>query len=466
MAHAGPPETDAPTRADRSSPLPVSHAQRGMWLAQQVGGGDDRSLTIHQVYRLAGPLDAESLARAFEAVVERHEVLRTGFAVGGADLVQVIAAPSGPAMPVVEVRDSEPWELLVRAFLDEPFDLERGPLLRARLFREDEENNVLAVAVHHIAADGWSMGILHQELAALYRVARTAGPVKGGDLVALADLPELPVQYADYAAWQRELAESGEEYEESLAVWRARLAGAPPLTGLPTDRPRSGVRVASGGRVRAVLTAEQAAVVARTAAAHGTTAFTVCFAAFQALLAARSDQYDVVTGVTVANRALPETESLIGFLVNVLPIRTRHTPTTTFTEFLGLCADRLREAYEHDMPLELLLEKLDIPRASGLKPLIQITVAAQQDAAGLHLDGLRVEHLPPERRHVHDDLTLYVGTVPDGGVVEVDYPSSLFEHATVAALARTYVRLLAAVGEDADQPLDVLVARADAGSAP
>ncbi|MFE9402159.1 condensation domain-containing protein [Streptomyces sp. NPDC006530] len=466
LAYASTSEIDTLSRADRNAPIPASHAQRGMWFAQQVAEADDCSLTIHQVYRLDGLLHVEALTRAFDVLVERHEVLRTGFAMGGLDLVQVIGAPGESLVEVVQVSAGSHLDQQVREFVGRPFDLDCGPLLRARLFCTGEQTHTLAVAFHHIAADGWSMGIFHVELAALYRAACGAGPDRSLHLAELAGLPELAIQYPDYAAWQRELAEDGEEYAESLALWQARLAGAPASTALPTDRPRSTLRTAAGGRVRSLIRPDDVEAVTKVAASHGTTAFTVFFAAFQALLAARCDQYDLVTGVTVANRQLPETEPLIGFLVNVLPVRTRHTPTTAFADFLRTCVERLREAYDHsEVPLELVLEKLDLPRTPGLKPLIQVTVAALQDSADLHLDGLSVEHVPPDRRHVHDDLTLYVGTTPEGGVVELDYQSCLFDHETVVALSQAYVRLLVAACANVDQPLDVLAEAAGIGHA-
>ncbi|MEU7484721.1 condensation domain-containing protein [Streptomyces sp. NPDC042319] len=439
------PPTAVVPLADRTAPLRASHAQQGMWLAQEVAGDDDRALTAPHGYRLTGPLDVDALAAAFGAVLARHEVLRTHFTLEQGQLRQVIAAPSAFALVPEEVADEAELAEMRRAFTREPFDLARDPLLRARLFRLAPDDHVLVAVFHHIANDGWSMDIFHRELAALYAAAVSLPSVTDPDVLAdVAELPELAAQYPDYAAWQRALADDEGEHEAALDHWRARLSGAPALLSLPTDRPRPPFRSSIGGRVEHVVPRATSAAVGDLALAQGTTRFAVQFAAFQALLAAWSGQNDLVTGITTANRALPETEPLIGFFVNVLPIRAACTPDEPFADFLARTGRGLIDAYKHDdLPFELLLEKLDLPRSAGHNPLVQVTVASHEElTTPMALPGVTVEHLPPEDLDVQEDLTLYLTSGDQDVRVHLAFRTDLFDRSTIDELGRAYLRLL------------------------
>ncbi|MER6015932.1 condensation domain-containing protein [Streptomyces bluensis] len=432
-------------RADRERPLPASHAQQGMWLAQQVAGDDDRSLTAPHTYRLTGPLDVDALAAALGAVVARHEVLRTGFAVRQGELFQVVADPVPLRLVPEDVAGPAELDAALREFTRLPFDLERGPLLRARLFRLGAQEHVLVAVFHHIANDGWSMDVFHRELAALYDAATELPSVTDAKVLAdFAELAEMALQYPDFAVWQRSLADDEASHEEALAHWREVLAGAPDLLALPTDRPRSAVRSSSGDRVGFAVPPAVSAAVADLATARGTTPFAVQFAAFQTLLAAWSGQWDLVTGITTANRALPETEELIGFFVNVLPIRGVLSPEESFADVLVRTGRSLIDAYKRDeLPFELLLERLQLPRAAGHNPLVQVTVASHQElTAPLSLSGLTVEHLPPRGLDVQEDLTFYLTSGAQGVRGDFAFRTDLFDRPTMEELGRAYLRLL------------------------
>jgi hypothetical protein len=449
--------------ADRGLPLPASHAQRGMWLAQEVAGDEDRSLTAVHSYRLTGPLDLDALRTALDVVVARHEVLRTGFALCEGELRQEIGAPAGLDVAVEEAAEGAGLTARIRAFTDLPFGLRRGPMLRARLFRLDADTHVLCVVFHHIANDGWSMDVFHRELAALYGAAADLpGVTDPAALADLAELDELTLQYADFAVWQHTQAQDPDTHAAALAYWHTRLAGAPPLLALPTDKPRADVRSGAGGRVEFCIPARTVECAAKVASAQGTTLFTFQYAAFQALLAAWSGQTDVVTGITTANRTLPETEPLIGFFVNVLPVRSTYRPADTFAEFLTETAASLIGAYRHEaLPFELLLEHLGAPRAAGHNPLVQVTVASHQElTAPLSLPGLDLEHLSPERRDVQEDMTLYLTSAEAGTRGDLDFRTDLFERSTAEALTESYLRFVALAADNPTMTLGTLAERA------
>ncbi|MFB7243764.1 hypothetical protein CW362_02260 [Streptomyces populi] len=463
LARAGEIPADAVPRADRDRPLPASHAQQGMWLAQQVAGDDDRSLTAPHAYRLDGRLDVDALATALGVIVARHEVLRTGFTVRQDELFQVVADPMPFRLIPEEVTDRKGLESAVRAFSRLPFDLEHDPLLRVGLYRLAPQEHVLVAVFHHIANDGWSMDVFHRELAALYDTVVGHSSVVDPEILAgIAELPELSLQYPDFAVWQRSLADDEAVHEPALAHWRETLAGAPDLLRLPTDRPRPATRSSTGERIGFVLPPAVSSAVGELATARGTTPFVVQFATFQALLAAWSCQYDLVTGVTTANRSLPETEELIGFFVNILPIRGVLTPDETFDGFLARTAQSLIDAYKQDeLPFELLLERLELPRSAGHNPLVQVTVASHQElTAPLALTGLEVEHLPPHGLDVQEDLTFYLTTGGQEVLGHFAFRADLFDRDTMEELSRAYLRLLELVVEDSGLTVAQLTGRA------
>ncbi|HEX7239407.1 MAG TPA: amino acid adenylation domain-containing protein, partial [Longimicrobiaceae bacterium] len=305
---AGRPEGGAPIgRTSRDGPFPLSFAQQRLWLVDRLEPGS-AAYNMPHALRLRGALDVDALRASLGALVERHETLRTVFAEAGGEPVQVIHADAPVALEVVEVAGEEEVERLAEEEALRPFDLARGPLLRSTLLRLGEEDHVLLFTLHHIVSDGWSMDVLVREVSALY-----AASVRGGS----AELPELPVRYVDYAVWQRERL-AGPVLEEQLGWWKARLAGAPPLLELPTDRPRAAGTGARAGSVPFTLPRKTAEAVRELSRRQGATPFMTVLAAWQALLGRHAGQDDVVVGSPVAGRTRVELEGLIGFFVNML----------------------------------------------------------------------------------------------------------------------------------------------------
>ena len=317
------------------SPLPLSFAQQRLWFIEQLEPGST-AYHMPSVLRLRGPLDARVLERALGEVVRRHEALRTTFGESEGVPFQVVHPAGAARLEVTDLSRLAPAEReaearrLAREEAQRPFDLRAGPLFRTRLLRLGEEEHVLVLAMHHVVSDGWSMGVLFGELSALYEAfARgEASP-----------LPELPVQYADFAVWQRAWL-SGEVLERQIAWWRERLEGAPPLLELPTDRARPATQDPRAGRVFRALPPETAEGVRALARREGATLYMVLLAALDLLLARWSGQEDVVVGTPIANRTRRETEGLIGFFVNTLALRTDLSGNPSFRRCWDGCGRR------------------------------------------------------------------------------------------------------------------------------
>ncbi|HLL48050.1 MAG TPA: condensation domain-containing protein, partial [Longimicrobiaceae bacterium] len=342
-------------RAERG-PAPLSFAQQRLWFLYRLEGGG-AAYHLPAAFRLAGALDADALERALGEVVRRHESLRTVVAERAGEPEQVVA-PAAELRLAVEGLGGLPAaereaaaRRRVREESERPFDLERGPLFRALLLRLGAEEHVLVLCVHHVVSDGWSMGVLFGELSALYGAFARGEP---------SPLAELPIQYADYAVWQREHL-SGEVLERQLAYWTRRLAGAPSLLELPTDRPRPAAQSFRGARLRFELPAGLVDALGELARREDATLYMVLAAAFQLLLSRWSGQEDLVVGTPVAGRTHPETEGLIGLFANTLALRGDLSGEPTFRELLGRVRESALGAFAHqDLPFEKLLEELDV----------------------------------------------------------------------------------------------------------
>jgi amino acid adenylation domain-containing protein len=431
-----------------NGPLPLSFAQQRLWfLAQLVP--DSPVYNIPAVLHLSGPLDRAALSYALMALGERHETLRTTFQVVGTEAAQVIAATADLALPVidlrglpVELRDEEAAQI-ARAEALAPFDLTRGPLLRVRLLVLAEEEHALVLNMHHIISDGWSVDVLTAELSTLYRGAT---------------LPEMPVQYADFAVWQRGWL-TGEVVDDQLAWWKEQLTDAAPLYDLPGDRPRP-VAQSFRGAVHAFdLSPELSRGVKALARRQGSTLFMALLAAFQALQMRWTDREDCVIGSPVANRNHSELEGLIGFFANMLPLRSRVREGSGYRELLARVRDTALAAYAHqDLPFERLVEEVAPDRNLSHNPIFQIAFVLQDEteaprvfAPGL---GLRREEL--EWQTVHFDLILYVWNRPEGLAARIAYSTDLFDAATAARLAGGFEKLLAGAVAAPDEPVGAL----------
>jgi amino acid adenylation domain-containing protein len=439
-AAAGAPEPLPPLRPlARGGALPLSFAQERLWFLERLF--PDRGLYNMPVrHRLEGPVDAEALRRALAAVVARHEALRARYReVDGAPL-QELAPPFPVDLPVIDVADEAAAAAWLAGEAWRPFDLERGPLLRAALLRRSEHEHVLALNVHHSAGDGWSWGLILRDLSTAYGAA-----LRGDDPA----LPPLPVQYADFAAWQREWL-AGDRLERQLAYWRGALAGAPALLELPTDRPRPPLPAHRGALFPFALSAGLTRRVHALAAREGATLFMTLLAAFQALLARWSGQRDVVVGSPIAGRHHGEAEEIAGFFVNTLPLRARLEDDPTFRALLAQVRRATLDAYAHqDLPFERMVEELRVERSLSHGPVFQVVFGLQNlPPAALRLEGAAAEELEVSPRAAKFDLSVELreadGRVGGG----IEYDADLFDAATVERLVAHFRLLLEAVCAD------------------
>ncbi|HLL45785.1 MAG TPA: condensation domain-containing protein, partial [Longimicrobiaceae bacterium] len=436
-------------RRAEAGPAPLSFAQQRLWFIHQM---DPESAAYNLAYplRLRGTLDVGVLERSLDDLVARHETLRTVFPAQGGEPVQTVLAPSPQRIAVADLRrlDGEPREAAARALVAEetrrPFDLAAGPLLRVLLARLGDGEWVLCFTLHHVVGDGWSMGVLTREVNELYRAHSAGEPPR---------LPELPVQYADYAAWQRR-ALAGSLHEQ-VGWWRERLADAPPVLELPTDHPRRAAGAAPAGVHAFSLSADTSRALRELARGEGATPFMALLAAWQLLLARWSGQHDVSVGTAVAGRTRRETEGLIGIFVNTLVLRTDLSGDPSFRELLGRAREATLGAFAHqDVPFERLVEELAPERSLAHTPLFQVMFAMQTAERGeLRLGALALEPLPGGAPVALFDLSLDVADGPRGIAGALTFRADLFEPATIGRMAGHFLRLAEAAASDPDRPL-------------
>ncbi|HYO51728.1 non-ribosomal peptide synthetase, partial [Archangium sp.] len=415
----------------REGELPLSFAQQRLWFVSRLEPGN-AAYNILAVLHLEGTLDVPALEHGLAGIVRRHESLRTTFSSIEGRPLQVIAPSWAVTLEQVDLRSMPEAERLPEARRrvgeegERPFDLERGPLLRALLVRLGEREHVLLLAMHHIVSDGWSMGVLVREMAALYGEATTR--VDAG-------LAPLPVQYADYAAWQRGWLQ-GEALEAQLGYWRRQLEGAPRALELPTDRPRQRVLTSRGASLTMELGGELSAALEAFCRREGVTPFMALLAVLQVLLSRYSGQDDVCVGSPVAGRSRVETEGLVGFFVNMLVLRTRLAGNPTFRELLGRVRESTLGAYAHqDVPFEKLVEALQPERDLSRTPLFQVMLALQNaPLPELSLPGLTLRPLDLERQSSKFDLAFSFSEQERELRGKVEYNSDLFDAGTVSRM--------------------------------
>ncbi|MFP2932623.1 amino acid adenylation domain-containing protein, partial [Pyxidicoccus sp. 3LG] len=441
-------------REDRGASPPLSFAQQRLWFLDQLEPGS-ASYNIPAALRLTGPLDARTLERSFEALVMRHESLRTTFRTEGGVPVQVIAPEPVldfrevdlSALPVAE-REAEARRQVVQEAL-RPFDLERGPLLRPTLLKLSSEDHVLVLVMHHIVSDGWSTGVLVREVAAFYDASSRGQAAR---------LPELPIQYADHAVWQRGWLR-GEVLESQLGWWKQQLTGAPPYLELPTDFPRPPVLSRRGAMVPVRLSRELSDSLEALASREGATPFMVLLAAFQVLLSRYSGQEDIVVGSPIAGRRHAETEGLIGFFVNTLALRARPEAGLSFLGLLRQVREMTLGAYEHqDVPFEKLVEELQPVRDLGRSPLFQALFVLQNaPVAELRLPSLALRPMEGGIGALTKfELSLTLSESPEGFHGQLEVSADLFTEATGTRLARHLQALLEAIVSAPDRRLSEL----------
>jgi len=407
------------------------------------------------VWRVGGALDEAALERALGEIVRRHEALRTVFPAVDGSPVQVIA-PFGRFMLPVEdlsgLSDEDREAALGRRFGEEArraFDLSAGPLFRPALLRLGAEDHVLLLSMHHILVDEWSMGVLRRELSALYAAYR-----EGGE----SPLPELPVQYADYAVWQREQLQ-GEVLDRHLAYWKERLAGAPELLELPTDRPRPAVQTYRGAYEGILLPGELLARLEALGRSEGVTPFMTLLAAFQVLLGRYGGSEDVVVGSPVSGRTRREVEELVGLFLNTLVLRTDLSGDPSFREVLRRVREVTLGAFEHqEIPFERLVTELQPERSLSYSPLFQVMFVLQE-AEGAERAA---ENHEPQSAGAGTggtskfDLTLFAGRHAGGLTASLEYNTDLFDRGTMQRMLGHLARVLEKVAADADVRLSEL----------
>lgn len=445
-----PPLTSAPRTRD----LPLSFAQERLWVLDQIEPNNPL-YNIPRTLRLHGALRTDALERALNEIVRRHESQRTTFAVKDEHPVQVIT-PSVSVPLVVqdltslakESREAEARRMAVEESL-RPFDLKQSPLVRALLVRLAGDDHVLQLTMHHIISDAWSAGIFLQELTALYEAfsAGSASP-----------LPELKVQYADYAAQERAWLQ-GDVLERQLAFWRERLRGIPPVIRLPLDRERPRNRTFAGACEMLHIPADELNAVKALARQEGATLFMTLMAVFQAMLSKYSGEEQIVVGTDLANRTMTETERMIGFFINLMAVRSDLSGNPTFRELLGRVRDGLLESYAHqEVPFPKIVQEVQPERSATHNPIVQVLFVMQNiPRARRELAGLQVEPFEVPVTTSKFDMAVFVADKPEGLIGYWVYSTELFEQATIQRMLRHFGNLLRSAVDQPDARLSALM---------
>ncbi|MEN6350336.1 MAG: amino acid adenylation domain-containing protein [Syntrophomonas sp.] len=433
--------------------FPLSLAQQRLWFMDQLEPGNPM-YNIPEAFRMSGSLNAEALRRTFEAIVSRHESLRTTFRMVDEQPMQCIAEKGSISLCVTDLTDipeadrGKEGERLKGEEFGKPFDLVHGPLFRVNLLRLGEEEHILLLTMHHIISDGWSIGVLMQEMAALYN-AFSQGTTPS--------LPELPIQYADFAEWQREWLK-GDVLESQTSYWKQQLGGTLPILELPTDHPRPAIQTYRGKRKSFVLPKIMEEALKALSQREGGTLFMTALAAFQTLLHRYTGQDDVIVGSVTANRNRVEIEGLIGFFVNTLALRTDLSGNPTFRELLKKVREVALGAYAHpDLPFDMLIEELNLPRDPSYNPLFQVMFLFQNaPMEAFRLSGLTLTSLEAETDTAKFDLTLELIEGLEGLSCSIGYNSDLFNSDTIERMAGHFRTLLQGIVANPDARLSEL----------
>ncbi len=427
-----------PRRRD-AGPVALSFAQQRLWFLEQMG---DSNYIVPATSRLTGPLNVEALERSLNVIVERHEVLRTTFTTIDNQPVQVIA-PRVPltllTLDLSHLPESE-RDVEVRRMREEalrPFNLERGPLIRARLLRLAEEEHLLLLAMHHIVSDGWSLGVVIRELAALYESF-----VEG----TTPNLPELPIQYADFGVWQRQWL-SGDVLEGQLQYWREQLGNHPPVLELPTDRPRPSVPTYKGSFVTCEIGKDLTEALKDLSRREGVSLYMTLLAAFKTQLARYAGQDQVIVGTPIANRNRVDIENLIGFFVNTLVLRSDLSGNPRFHQFLKQIREVTLGAFAHqDVPFEKLVEELQPERDMSRTPLFQVMFSLQNSPLPpLKLSQVTMTLLQDDSTTSQFDLTLDITERGEGMDCLLEYSTEVFDHSTALRILNHFTNLLESI---------------------
>jgi amino acid adenylation domain-containing protein len=445
-------------RKGAAAPMPLSFAQQRLWFLDQLEPGSS-FYNIFDTLSFDEPINERALQQSLNEIVRRHEVLRTTFRIVDGQPVQIIAPDLTLPLQVVDLGHLSPLEREAEAskisseVAQRPFDLSSGPLVRAKLLRLGAEESVLLLTMHHITSDGWSLDILSRELRTLYAAFSEGKP---------SPLPRLPIQYADFAVWQREWLQ-GEVLESQLDYWKKQLAGAPSALELPTDRQRPLVPTYRGAIQSRALSEDVAASLKALSQREGVTLFMTLLAAFNVLLHRYTHQTDIVLGTPIAGRNRAETESLIGFFVNTLVMRTDLSGDIGFRELIGRVKEVALGAYAHqDLPFEKLVEAISPERDTSRNPLFQVSfqlsnVSNQIEDASVETEELADEaQLEVEKVAAKFDLGVNIWEGERGLRAQVDYSTDLFDDATIARMLKHFERLLEGIVDDPNRRISEL----------
>ena len=448
----GGPVSDAhriPRRAG-TGPSPLSFAQEQFWFLDQLQPGSS-AYNMTKVYRLTGSLDVHALERALNEIRRRHEVLRTNFDFSDEQPVQIIAPFQFVTLPVEDLtqlpedqRDGA-FQHIVSAQARVPFNLKSDPPSRASLLRLGAEEHVLLLVFHHIVSDGWSTRMLTGEIAALYEAFAEGKP---------SPLPELPIQYADYASWQRERLR-GKALESHLAYWKKHLEGSPPVLELPTDHARPRLQSFSGARRSVILPNALVKCLTAISHRHQATLFMSILAAFNTLLHRHTGQEDIIVGTPVAGRTRPETQNLIGLFLNTVALRTDVSGNPTFEELLKRVRGVTLDALTHqDLPFEKLVMELQPERSLSRTPLFQVLlnmlVTPEPEPC---LPGLKIENITEQEAESKYDLTLYVRAANQDLLLNLVFNTDLFSAARMEEMLEQFKYLLEQIADAPDRPI-------------
>ncbi|MEL7406747.1 MAG: amino acid adenylation domain-containing protein, partial [Cyanobacteria bacterium J06558_2] len=441
-------------KVSRREQLPLSYAQQRLWFLTQLEP-DSSFYNIPAAVRLQGQLDLAALQQSFNHIITRHEALRTNFqTTKEGEAIAVISQVEFSTIPLIDLSDLaiEKKQTQIQQQIEleaqQPFDLSKKQLIRIKLLRLEAQEHVVLLTMHHIISDGWSIGILVRELATIYQAFSQGKP---------SPLAELPIQYVDFAAWQREWLQ-GKVLEKQTNYWLQQLKDAPQVLELPTDHPRPAVQTFTGVSYSFDLSSELSAALNQLSQQQGSTLFMTLLAGFQTLLWRYTAQSDIVIGSPIANRNRAEIEGLIGFFVNTLVLRTSLAGNPSFAELLQRVKETALGAYAHqDFPFELLVEQLQPKRDLSHTPLFQVMFVLQNaPMSELELPGLTLTSVESTSETAKFDLTLYMSETESGLSGSFEYSTDLFESATIERMTRHLEILLEAIVANPQQKLSDL----------
>ncbi len=440
-------------KSDRRGAIPLSFAQQRLWFLDQLSPGSSH-YNIPGALRMIGNLNVSALESAIREIIRRHDILRTTFSFDEGQPSQIIDPEVHFELPVTDLSDLEEKEReaeMRRQAAEEvqaPFDLELGPLMRVRLLKMHEQEHIIVFTMHHIISDGWSIGVLVKEVAALYDAFCRSLP---------SPLPELPIQYADYAIWQRSWLRDA-ILEQQLEFWRQTIGHNPPVLQLPTDRPRPPVQTFNGETLSTNISAQTAQGVKELAQQTGATTFMTLLAAFQTLLHRYSRQDEILVGSPIANRTNRKTEYLIGFFVNTLVFRADFDANISFEQLVKQVRENALSAYAHqDLPFEQLVEALQPERDMSHSPIFQVMFVMQNmPMEGRQVGDLEIRPLDAEDRIAKYDLSLIMMETDDGFSADFEFNTDLFNPETIERMQRHFSHLLQLLITHPDTPVDHL----------